>query len=151
MTVSYGGYTKEALDKSYIWFQDASLRKLTSTPAVTREGQKAWFESLPDRRDYKIWSLLLDSEPIGAFGLKNIADNRAEYWGYIGDDENRGKGYGESMLVFSEREAADMGIDLIYLKVIFQNIRAINIYFKRGFTISSTYDSGYVMEKAIVS
>lgn len=151
MTVSYGDYTRQALDKSYVWFQDANLRMLTSTPAVTREGQVAWFESLPDRRDYKIWSLLLDSEPIGAFGLKNISESRAEYWGYIGDGDNRGKGYGESMLVFSEREAADMGIDSLYLKVVFQNIRAINIYFKRDFMISSTYDGGYVMEKTIVS
>nr|CAD6596193.1 hypothetical protein RKHAN_00236 [Rhizobium sp. Khangiran2] len=148
--VSYAPYDRETLDLSFQWFQDAELRSLTSTPVVDRQSQESWFASLPSRKNYKIWSLRNGRRaPIGAFGLKNIVDEEAEYWGFIGDAQNWGKGFGIEMMKFAEEEASALGIKRLYLNVIFSNYRAINLYFRQGYKIMGVTLQGYRMEKVL--
>ena len=147
MSLDYGPYDRDTLDRSYHWLQNAELRDLTSTPAITRQSQLAWFDTLPKKKDYQIWSLKADGAPIGAFGLKKVTEENAEYWGYIGDPANWGKGFGSRMMDFAETEATLRGLAIVYLTVVFANYRAINLYFKKGYKITDVHSTGYRMEK----
>ena len=99
------------------------------TPDFDRDDQRRFFDSLAHRSDYKIWGVELVGEgPIGAAGLKDIADDSAEYWGYIGEKSAWGQGLGKQMLAAIETEAAAMGVRRLYLQVDRNNLRAVRLY-----------------------
>lgn len=141
-------YDRRFLDASFDWFQDDELRALTMTPPVTREGQQAWFATLP-KPGYILWGIEEVGEPIGAFGLKNVTDDEAEYWGYIGESKHWGKGIGPWMLREALNEANRLGLRSVYLNVIDHNERAIRIYEKMGFTEASRQGGVIRMEVSI--
>jgi RimJ/RimL family protein N-acetyltransferase len=74
-----------------------------------------------------------DGTPIGACGLKNKTTQSAEYWGYIGERIYHGHGLGYSMLQQVIQKAEEMELDNVILKVLLDNLIAINLYKKCGF------------------
>jgi RimJ/RimL family protein N-acetyltransferase len=132
--IRLGLYDAECLEKSWAWLQDPEVKRLTMTPEFTRAQQNAFFASLPHRNDYLIWSVLLGTEIIGAAGLKNHRGTRAEYWGYIGEKQLWGKGLGSSLVQAVEKRAVDAGFCSLDLRVAHDNLRAIRLYEKFGFS-----------------
>jgi RimJ/RimL family protein N-acetyltransferase len=130
--VSHEPYDRRFMLKSREWFADEELRALTATPVVSPEAQEKWFASLP-KPGYHIWGSLVDGEPIGAFGLKNEADGQAEYWAYIGDKNYWGKGIGRYMLEAGLEEGRRLGLKKVYIYVLPDNMRTINLHTKLGF------------------
>lgn len=127
-------FTEACLDLSWQWLNDPEIRDLTMTPEFTRAEQKSFFESLPMRRDYLIWGIALDgSKIIGAAGLKNHRGALAEYWGYIGEKELWGRGFGEDLIAQMEGLAKKLGFSSLDLKVSVGNARAIALYTKVGY------------------
>lgn len=141
-------YDEQFLEKSWAWLQDDEIRRLTMTPSFSREQQRAWFAGLSERKDYLVWGIEADGEPVGAFGLKNIEDASGEYWGYIGDKAYWGKGIGRWMVREALEQARRLGIKHVYLKVWQENTRAIKLYEKFGFK-TRTVDGDVIWMDAV--
>jgi RimJ/RimL family protein N-acetyltransferase len=127
-------YDEIFLELSTKWLSDPEIKRLTMTPEIDRTKQLEWFSSLKNRNDYYIRGILYSNNPIGAFGIKNISRDCAEYWGYIGEKEYWSKGIGKYMLNYIFRYAKKSGLSYLYLKVHKDNYRAIALYKKYGFT-----------------
>lgn len=120
------------LERSYQWFQNAELRRLTATPLVTRERQREFFQSLPERKDYHLWGVSLAGAPIGVAGLKNVRGTMGEYWGYIGEPKYWGKKLGPRLLSLVEDRARGLGLSDLCLTVRHDNERAQRLYRAAG-------------------
>jgi RimJ/RimL family protein N-acetyltransferase len=140
-------YNKIFLDLSWKWLNDKEIRKLTDTPQITRNDQLKWFNSLNEKEDYLIWGIEYDGIAIGACGLKNLTNTNAEYWGYIGEKDFWGKKIGSDIMTLIEMKANKLNLSLLWLKVIPDNTRAINLYRKFGFQEISLNEKIIIMEK----
>jgi RimJ/RimL family protein N-acetyltransferase len=149
ISISLVVYDQTFLGLSWKWLNDPEIKKLTYTPEFTREQQKAWFESLYSKTDYKIWGVQYDNKPIGVCGLKNITFADAEYWGYIGVKQYWGIGLGSVIMQLVEKEAEKAGLHSIWLSVIPENIRAIRLYQKNGYTEDNREGELLIMRKSI--
>jgi RimJ/RimL family protein N-acetyltransferase len=137
------------LELSWLWLQDANLRSLIDTPEIVKAEQILWYKRLPYKKDYIIKGINSNNIPIGVAGLKNINSNVAEYFGYIGDKENRGKGYGSQILDLIFNLAQKQNIRTVNLKVIKSNIPAIKLYQKYGFVETNIAENSILMTKQI--
>jgi RimJ/RimL family protein N-acetyltransferase len=142
-------YDERFLEMSWIWLRDQEIKQLTMTPDFTKEQQLVWYAGLWNRKDYLIWGIELNGEPIGAFGIKNIDSGNGEYWGYIGRKELWGKGIGGWMVNNAILQAVEIGLCRLYLKVAVENKRAIKLYTKSGFIIKNTTEEVIYMEYRI--
>ncbi len=140
-------YDKDFLEKSWQWLHDAELKHLTMTPDFSKEQQADFFASLPLRKDYSIYGVAYLDEPIGACGLKNIINEEAELWLYIGNKQYWGRGLGTMTMSLLESEAIAKGLKKLYLNVIKDNKVAISLYQKMNYDIVSKNDDYIVMEK----
>lgn len=142
-------YTELYLNASWVWLNDPEVRKLTNTPVLTKDTQLRWYESLKEKKDYKIWGVSVDNKPIGACGLKKIANKDAEYWGYIGDKDFWGKGLGKKILHLMEKEARELKLESVWLQVLKENERAYNLYVKTGYLIEKEDSNLIFMRKEL--
>jgi len=133
LRLSISPYTQEFLDCSWEWLNDPEVKALTATPDFSREQQLAWYATLASKKDYLIWGVKLDTNPVGVFGVKNINNGSGEYWGYIGSKELWGSGIGTWMMQQVLDISAKAGLSRIYLKVLKNNVAAIRLYEKMQF------------------
>lgn len=139
-------FTREYLDRSWDWLRDPEIKVLTMAPDFTREDQIQFFESLPDRDDYKIWGVeSADGRPIGAAGLKHISGSAAETWCYIGERAYWGRGVGGCIIEACEEEARRLGIKLLTIIVHESNERSLRTYGKMGFGLESQDDEAHIL------
>ncbi|WP_180182882.1 GNAT family N-acetyltransferase [Acinetobacter sp. YH01020] len=142
-------YNYGFLEKSWDWLKDEELKYLTMTPGFTKRQQEDFFESLPTRKDYYIYGISFKEVAIGACGLKNLIDDKAELWLYIGNKEYWGRGLGKKVMALLENDALEKGIKKLYLKVLKENKVAINLYKKLNYVDIEEYDEYIVMEKIL--
>ena len=143
-------FDKRFFEKSRSWLEDEEVNHLTDTGELPSEPDRMrWFESLPSRMDYLILGVACEEEPIGACGLKNIQGSKAEYWGYIGEKNYWGKGFGSSMLKGVEQKAKELNLNELYLKVLVENDRAIGLYRKNGYLETGKEDNRLIMAKRL--
>jgi RimJ/RimL family protein N-acetyltransferase len=149
MTLVLRDFNEEMLRQSFDWLNDPEIKLLSNAPDITKEKQQNWFHSLRSREDYLIKSIYADNEPIGVIGLKKIDEKEkiAEYFGYIGNKAYWGKGIGNWMMDKVIKIAEEKQLLKIYLHVIVENYVAINLYFKKGFTIKAYKEGNYIMHK----
>jgi RimJ/RimL family protein N-acetyltransferase len=133
LNTKFVDYNKIFLEKSWEWLNDTEMKKLTLTPALTKEMQQNFFDSLPKRNDYFIKGILCNNKPIGACGLKNLTEEEGEYWGYIGEKGYWGRGIGKEMVKFIIEFAKQKQLKNIWLRVFEKNERAYNLYTKNNF------------------
>ena len=133
--VEFVPYDAAFLPLSWDWLNDPEIKAMTMTPDFSRAAQARWFGSLADRSDYLIWGVVCAGDPVGACGLKGIADGTGEYWGYIGDKSRWGLGIGGRMVGFVEARARALGLGTVWLQVWDQNARAKRLYEKLGFRL----------------
>lgn len=126
-------FDKGFLDESFNWLSDPEVAHLTGTGPITKESQLAFFKSLPGRNDYMIWGVKINNQKAGAAGIKHLDEVEGEYWGYIGQKEFWGKGYGTEMCEEIIAKARRMKLSLLRLKVLRNNVRAYSLYTKFGF------------------
>ena len=119
------------------------------TPSITKKEQMECFLSLPYKEDYIIYGVEYNGKKVGAVGLKNIKDNSAEYWGYIGEKEYWGKKIGSKMMDAIVNIAKNNGITQVYLRVKKENTRAINLYLNKGFENKEVKDEEIIMNKLV--
>jgi RimJ/RimL family protein N-acetyltransferase len=149
MEVNFVAFDKKFLQMSNKWLQDEEIRMLIHASPFSAELQQQWFEQLPFRKNYLIWGVECDHNPIGVTGLKNVTATAAEYWGYIGEKKYWGRGIGKQMMQFIEAEAVHRKLSTIYLNVTKENERAISLYEKMGFQVIEKKQSLLYMEKQL--
>jgi len=149
LEINFTAFDEHFLQCSSRWLQDKEIAVLIDAPAFSKEKQDAWFNSLPQKDDYFIWGIQYGLMPVGVTGLKNVGKGRGEYWGYIGEKEYWGKGIGTAMLHFIEDIAKDKGLNILYLKVLETNIRAISLYQRNCYKTVKTVDGFLWMEKQL--
>lgn len=147
--VAFIPYDETFLALSADWLKDPEIKALTMTPDFDRDAQERWFKNLPDRTDYLIWGVRHGGVPIGACGLKGIAEGAGEYWGYIGDKSCWGRGIGTRMVGFIEDEARVRGLSRLWLQVWQENTRARALYEKLGFRLERETGNVAVLEKML--
>lgn len=138
-------YTIEFLNHSWEWLNEPEIKNLTNTPDFTREDQMNWYYSLQETNDYLVWGVKYNDIPIGACGLKKITGVDSEYWGYIGEKEFWGKGYGKSILIAVLERARSLGNESVWLKVIKTNERAFKMYTNFDFEIEQENETEYIL------
>ena len=139
-------YSREYLNLSWGWLNDPEIKALTMTPDFTRTEQLAFFDSLPDRKDYHIWGVEApDGTPIGAGGIKNISGDIGEYWCYIGERDWWGRGVGRQILERCEEKASELGLRHLTMKASATNDRSIGLYAKMGFVHCPEKSTGDIL------
>jgi RimJ/RimL family protein N-acetyltransferase len=131
--ISFVEYSEHFLNKSWHWLNDPEIKKLTLTTDFTREQQQAFFKSIPQRTDFKIWGVKCGDESIGVVGLKNITADDAEYFGYIGEKNYWGLGIFKFFFCHVISECKVLQLSKLYLHVTPTNERAIKAYMNNGF------------------
>lgn len=142
-------YDEVFLQASWNWLNDKEIRYLTQTPEFSKEDQLAWFKLLSAKADYKIWGIKFNLEKIGAAGLKNIDNGKAEYWGYIGEKKYWGQGLGSLILDEIMLQANKLSLSEIYLKVLKNNVRAYRLYINKGFQVFDFDVNFYYMNRGL--
>lgn len=144
------GYDKTFFDRSKEWLLDEELNHLIHAGTIPSDEERlAWFNSLSSRKDYLIWGVAYNGEPIGVSGLKRIADGKAEYWGYIGEKAYWGKGLGKDLMKEVLEKARELDLNYVWLRVRKYNPRAINLYKRIGFTIEQDEPETYLMSLSL--
>ena len=130
---------KEPLEKeivqTYTWLQDAMLRKLFMLLAVpTWEQHVNFFKKLSTDETQNFFCIYNGNEHIGNCGIKYLNTSEPDIYIYIGNDNNKHKGYGyeacKELIKYIQLQYSFLRIKVHVLK---DNIPAINLYKKLGF------------------
>ena len=120
------------------WLNDSSVTDGLGTSCIiaSLQSEKEWIMNNSNEYQFAIIRLE-DDKLIGNCGIQEIEQLRqcAEVGLFIGDEENRNKGYGEEVLNLLLGYGFDyLNLNNIMLKVFSFNERAINCYKKVGFS-----------------
>jgi len=118
--------------------QKEIIDKLFSHKGIILSKHREWFERyLKDQSRIEFMMIKKeDNKSIGTIGLSNIdlKNQKAEYGILIGEKQERRRGYAaESSYALIKYAFNELNLQKIYLRVIFDNINAINLYNKIGF------------------
>lgn len=138
--------TETDIPQTLSWHNQEDIRDLyIGHPfPVNREMEELWYKKiLTSNYPTTVFGieLIQSKKLIGLTFLKNINNiNRsAEFAIYIGDTENRGKGFSKEATVKTlEFAFYNLGLNRIYLKVLKRNNIAIKLYEKVGFKTEGT-------------
>jgi RimJ/RimL family protein N-acetyltransferase len=129
-------YDERFLEASFRWFHaDPELCRLSMVEPPTRDEQRAWYQRMADDPTYRVWGVELDGEPVGVFGINNIADGRGRYFAFVGERDHWGLGIGH---VFAEeviRRGRELGLRTLWGVVLQDNARSIGLQMRHGFHI----------------
>jgi diamine N-acetyltransferase len=130
------------LERTNKWHNDPELYSTLGTfRYVSRSADEEW---LRKKLAYSSMELNLaicrvdDSEHIGNIYLRNIdwTARHAELHIFIGEANQRGKGYGQAAVkLLTDHAIKDLGLLRLYLMVLEDNLSAIKMYEKCGFII----------------
>lgn len=149
MTIHLHSFDEAMLPITYEWLSDPELRLLTQSPSITTASQRQWYDRLAEKNDYFIKAVFAGDCAIGVMGFKHICNDQAEYFGYIGEKNWRGRGVGKQMMEMAIGIAAERKWRNVTLRVLAANFIAVNLYFSVGFRIVS-FDKGiFFMNKQI--
>jgi len=125
------------------WRNKEEIRKyMLNQHIITKEEHLNWLESLKNRNDWKFWVVFVEERPIGSVYLQNIDfKNLTSEWGfYIGEDDFKGKGLGKYILFkLLKFYFEEMKYEVLFTKVLSDNIAALNIYRKFKFKMISDF------------
>lgn len=133
------------LEKSWQWITSEPVKTLIDAEETTKEQQLEWYKKLETRTDYLIEGINYKSRPIGAWGLKKITVDKAEYFGYIGEPEFWGLGIGKLIMAQAINEAKRRNLKLLYLHVLNFNERALRLYRRFGFIENPEKSEGMLL------
>lgn len=143
-------FDRDFLERSFLWLNDPEIRFLTDTPVVARDAQEAWFVGLPSRKDYVVWGIRADGEPVGVCGIKHICGEEGEFFGYLGEKAYWGRGVGTRMMALTEEKARERGLKRLRLTVLNENERALGLYGKCGYRGDRSDEKYTYMSKTVM-
>ncbi len=129
------------------WRNSKNVAKYFKIPYIEENVHKQWLESLKETYPRNIAFMISDNnEYIGVtyFHSINYKSKEADWGIYIYNENKRGQGIGEKALRLSiEYAIQDLHLKKIYLDVLKQNKRAINLYEKIGFKPTNEKDDTF--------
>lgn len=131
----------EDIEKYVKWMNDFSTTDGlgSSTRVTTFESERAWLINNMDKKEQQFAIVLKETDKlIGNCGFVDInhLHQRGEVGLFIGEEENRSKGYGtEALSLLVEYGFNYLNLKNIMLKVFSFNKRAIKSYEKVGFKV----------------
>lgn len=137
------------------WMNSMALRRLLGPSPVlpiTMDDENAWYNSIqrPEDRPFAIRALT-DDRLLGNCGMKDIdwVSRRCMIGIFIGDEQDRGKGYGTDALnVLLRYIFQEMNLNRVGLEVYSYNTRARRSYEKLGFVLEGTIREGLLRDGA---
>ena len=129
----------EDAEKYIEWFSDFRTTDGigSSSKLMTIEAEREWIESNNKKQEYNFAIVDLETDQlIGNCGIDriNAKDRKATLGVFIGEEENRGKGYGaEALKLLLDYGFNYLNLHNIELSVMAFNERAIACYKKVGF------------------
>ena len=134
-------------DKKYFpvligWYSNANNRKYMLTQTISEDNALRMIRNEEDRKCY---SIMLNNTPIGYAILLDIKSQTGRIVIMI-DEPFTNKGYGQQALILLEKAAKKLGVKELTLEVHSDNIPAISLYKKLGYTVKDTIET---MEKKI--
>lgn len=131
------------IEKVRQWRNKEEIRKnMLNQNIITREEHLNWIENIKRKKNYKFWVVYINGIPIGSVYLHNIDHiNLTSEWGfYIGDDTYKGKGLSKCILFkFLGMVFEEINYEILFTKVISNNIAALNIYKNFKFEIINDF------------
>lgn len=117
---------------------DWSVRQwMTSTDKITTAGHYEFIGKLKSRKDAFYWAVFENGEFIGSVSIAGIANGNGDF-GIFLNPKLIGSGYGTKLMEAAFRKFfGELGLKKIYSTVNRDNIRAIALYTRLGFTIGS--------------
>ena len=116
-------------------------------PDARRDNLKAEIDLTLGQAYFHAYVIRIDGEPV-ATGERYTFDG-ASYISSIGTRPSwRGRGFGEFITRALARDSIDAGLDLIYLGVYAENVRAIRLYERLGFEVLGPRSSDMLLENA---
>lgn len=129
----------EDAEKYVVWLNDfeVSDRLGRSNQILTVEQEKEWILENTKEPNYQLAIVLIEQDKlignIGFMGVDTI-NRRAELGIFIGEEQDRNKGYGtEAICLLLEYGFSYLNLSNIMLKAVSFNDRAIHTYEKVGF------------------
>lgn len=135
MNVTLRSLTEADLPLTLAWRNRDDVRPyfIHSEP-ITPEQHRAWYEAYTRRDNDFVWIVVADSVACGQVSLYDMTGHRAEFGRMmIGLPALRGVGVGRAACRAALGEARQLGLDYIYLRVLADNARAIQVYRDCGF------------------
>jgi len=133
----------EIKEKVRQWRNKDDIRKyMFNQHIITKAEHLSWIESLRNRNNWKFWVVFVNKIPIGSVYLQNINfKNLTSEWGfYIGEDDFKGKGLGKFILFkLLELYFEEMKFEVLFTKVLSNNVVALNIYKKFKFKVIGNF------------
>ena len=129
--------------------------------AAKRKAEEEQYALLPkgiNTKDHFLFTITQDKKKVGSIWFAKLEKNQKDiaFIFYVGIDEIlRGKGFGTSAMEMIEIEIKKIGLNSIRLHVLKDNLAAIKMYRKLGYSIYADYekydidDPGNIMEKVI--
>ena len=136
---------KEDLESLRCWRNNAEtsayLRKMDY---ITQEKQVLWYKNYLTLPNFYFWSILKNKTLLGALSIYNVSGNQAEIGKImIGDESERGKGYGYTAFVMAMKIGFNLlQLDSYRLFVHDNNSAALRVYTKIGFNIVEKFNNG---------
>jgi len=146
MKIEFVVYDERFLKLSWDWLNDTEVKALSNSTDFSIEDQQVWFNNLKTNKQYLIWGIEADSNPIGAAGLKRITKTNACIFWYIGNKNFWGKGIGTFIASEITRRGKELKLDYLYGEPLVENFRSLNLLFKEGYKIIK-YENGYYTVK----
>jgi len=131
--------TSDDVPTLFKWINNRDLVLLNASyKPISQSEHLQWFTQIHDRQDVNIFAIRLveNNQLIGSCQLRNIhlLHRNAELQIRIGENINRGKGYGsEALQLLLHFGFTDLNLQRIYLHVFATNEIAIKAYQKVGF------------------
>ena len=141
----------EDIEKYVKWMNDFSTTDGlgSSSKVTTFESERAWLINNMDKKEQQFAIVLKETdELIGNCGFVDInhLHQRGEVGLFIGEEENRSKGYGtEALSLLVEYGFNYLNLKNIMLKVFSFNKRAIKSYEKIGFKVFEKRTEDYYL------
>ena len=141
----------EDIEKYVKWMNDFSTTDGlgSSSKVTTFESERAWLINNMDKKEQQFAIVLKETDKlIGNCGFVDInhLHQRGEVGLFIGEEENRSKGYGtEALSLLVEYGFNYLNLKNIMLKVFSFNKRAIKTYEKIGFKVLGKRTEDYYL------
>lgn len=130
--------TEQYTSKIVEWRNSDNVKRFfLDREPLTEEKHRAWLKNMVEPGKVAQFIVFdLNDRPIGTVYLRDIdhTNNNAEFGIYIGEEVERGKGYGsEALKLICEYGFTKLKLHKISLRVLSSNEIAINVYKKLGF------------------
>jgi UDP-4-amino-4,6-dideoxy-N-acetyl-beta-L-altrosamine N-acetyltransferase len=135
MELKFEKLREKHLEQVRVWRMLPEVTKYMYTdPVITRESQKAWYNTIRDDDTQRNWVVDVDGVDIGLVSLKIYWSNKRGFWAYyIGDSTYLGKGIGKQIEFNMLRYVFDiLKLNKLTCEVFAFNDKVVKIHEKYG-------------------